>query len=288
MTEKFDFSKIEDQKKAETLPKEERDRIEREAHRKANVMMKQVEFVKKKDYDEADKIEFPKDVSNEYAQITYNEEFEKLTDEEQKELREKERYEALEMNKEFDKPDSEIEVTEKELSAKVIEKIMNKVQDINLYGTAFTIVPYDRVNSVLENGVLGLDKKYKDSLPSGQHGVVQDQANKMSKDLWLKHAKNRQSQIWFTMVGKSFEESEKKFEKHLAEEMEIWKNDLSHERIKDNVIWERDISDDRKLIKSQWFKVINSYTAIIFDSSSFKESSEEEFFEEDKDKKIFG
>lgn len=96
------------------------------------------------------------DLSKEPNQKKIDEEFEKLPKEEKDKLMFEIQERAEKENIEFDKEKAEeIETVEKELSPEVIEKIMDKVQDINTEGVAFSVIENSKFRKILEEGLLG-------------------------------------------------------------------------------------------------------------------------------------
>jgi len=142
MNEKFDFSKIEDQKKFEEHLEKKKDKIIREAQE-----------------------------------------------------------ESLKMNEELDKKEEKNGVIDKELSPGVIEKIMEKVQDVDEEGTFFHQIDAvlerghktdeDDIKRILKEGVLAGIKEFRDN-----------QGNKAKKEEWVeKIRKVKNAYVFFNRVG---------------------------------------------------------------------------------------
>jgi len=107
----------------------------------------------------------------------------------------------------------EKEKHEVELSPEVIEKIMEKVQDVNEEGTAYITIQKsyrahstdsDRIGSILQNGLLGKIKHDRNI-----DEIKQDWVNFMKNKRSLVRSKNREYAefdlpiVWFNIVGQS-------------------------------------------------------------------------------------
>src|SRR5262249_16082612 len=96
-----------------------------------------------------------------------------------------------------------------ELSPEQIEKIMEMVQDINTYGTAWRVTHHDYPLPQLENGENKLTSIFQNGLigtTSDQPGVVRrDFYNQTNKDAYKKLIKERKSpDVWFSIVGRAW------------------------------------------------------------------------------------
>jgi len=169
MPEKFDFSKIEDQQKFESLPQEEKVKIKDEVEEKALLMQEKIKGGEADDYYEAEKMV----------------------------EREKEKNQDV----------------KKELSPEVVEKIMEKVQDINKFGTAVTFKDIESLDSVLKSGLLGsvpksvlrfADDKFRELISQYEQNYERPAA-------WAKiFRKTKANVVWFNIVGRFLSEKVKK------------------------------------------------------------------------------
>lgn len=88
-----------------------------------------------------------------------------------------------------EQPQEPEEKTEQGLSPEVIEKIMEKVQDIEAKGTAFTVIDPEGLDSVLDNGLLGNNPFSRGKRP-------------MKRD-WIEGRKASKGLVHFNIVGRS-------------------------------------------------------------------------------------
>jgi hypothetical protein len=79
------------------------------------------------------------------------------------------------------------------LAPEVIEKIMEKVQDIDTEGLGFSRIRDDKAQNILKEGLLGSDMR------TIRYGAV---GNEVAKDGWGDAARNRAAHINFNIVGR--------------------------------------------------------------------------------------
>lgn len=94
------------------------------------------------------------------------------------------------------KEETSADLDTQELDEKVLEKAMEKVQDINQEGTAYSVVinsDPNRLENIFKNGLLGTN-----------HTDVSGVGNKVSVQDWVENMRDeRKGTVYFNIVGKS-------------------------------------------------------------------------------------
>lgn len=123
---------------------------------------------------------------------------------------------------------------EEELSPEVIEKIMEKVQDIDTEGTAYHAVMHEKLGSILRDGLLG-------------RGFQSGDEREVSKERWTKTIRERNKFVHFNIVGRA---------------RGLNDSDISNDMQKH--------SQRREIARSYYMR--HGGMALVFDISSYKEA----------------
>ena len=154
---------------------------------------------------------------------------------------------------------SKEQTPESEFSPEVNEKIMEKVQDINRSGIAFSALgelPSEKLKSVLKNGLLGDNWREKE----GMGAFLKDLPDGIEAQAWAtKTRKNKNTIVHFNITGR-------------MEETKIW-NENKKRKV---------FSHGGKEVKSQidlagWTYYRRNGITILFDPSHFREIEQNEW-----------
>lgn len=133
--------------------------------------------------------------------------------------------------------------SEGQLSPEVLEKVMEKVQDVNRYGTAWSIVPEGRLKNIFTDGLLGVSED--------REGINRcNFYNENSKELFIsdvrkRHESNFSPDVYFNVVGR---------QEHYGDQL---------------------ISKNQRISDVSYYFIDEDALAILFDLSSFQEVSVE-------------
>ncbi len=186
MLEQFDFSKIEDQKKFEKFPKQEKEKNVDDAHKEAlGIKEFATELVRRK----GKSLVLAQDYENAIDSIGWID------------------Y-GFDAYEETEAENKINELTE-ELPPEIIDSIMDKVQDLNRKGVIYTNLR-SHINSH-NNSNKSYDTKteFRKTMQEGLLGKNFIDRGEVTKELWAKHVRDKEwkgqwrgAGIWFNIVGR--------------------------------------------------------------------------------------